>query len=80
MKNIEKLYQKLSETDIDELYLLEGEFLLELYDSVPSEKRPLCATAFSQYQIGLQCPVEVGCGHGEIGFKIRFVSQSESSP
>lgn len=46
MKNIEKLYQKLSEIDIDEFYLLEGEFLLELYDSVPAEKRPLCVTAF----------------------------------
>lgn len=45
MKNIEKLYQKLSEIDNEEFYLIEGEFILELYHCVPTEKRPLCVTA-----------------------------------
>lgn len=46
MKNIEKLYQKLSEIDNEEFYFVEGEFILELYNCVPIEKRPLCVIVF----------------------------------
>ena len=46
MKNIEKLYQPVSENDDDELYLIESEFCHELYYNISVEKRPLCVSAF----------------------------------
>ncbi len=46
VKNIEKLYQQISEVPNDEFYLLEPEFCEELYYHISIDNRPLCVTAF----------------------------------
>lgn len=46
MKEIEKLYQQMEETDDEDLYLLEPEFCQEFYYHISPVQRPACVTAF----------------------------------
>ena len=46
MKEIERLYQQMEETDDEDLYLLEPGFCQEFYYYISPAQRPVCITAF----------------------------------